>query len=391
VIGKVNLGSGEDDLHRGGELTSATDVRKAVMSIMQFDRIEHPSPVAPEHRAALLSDPGFGQVFTDHMVTVRYTEERSWHDARVKPRAPIPLDPAAAVLHYAQEIFEGLKVYRTGDGGATLFRPNANARRFRASAERLAMPPLPEDIFLQSLRELVRADAEWIPEQDGASLYLRPFMFADEAFLGVRPSHSYRYVVIASPVGSYFKGRAKPISVWVADNYARAASCGTGAAKCGGNYGASLLPYRTAAAEGCDQALFLDAAEHRWVEELGGMNIFFVFEDGSITTPPLTGTILSGITRDSLLILGREMGFDIQERAYAIEQLVTDASSGRLCEVFACGTAAVVSAIGRVRGRGIDFAIGDGGIGPVSERLREELVGIQRGLIPDQFSWLTRI
>lgn len=339
----------------------------------------------------MLVDPGFGQVFTDHMATIRYDQTRGWHDPRIEPRTPVTLDLAAAVLHYAQEIFEGLKAYRTDDGGAALFRPDANARRFRASAERMAMPSLPEEKFVESARELVRVDADWISAQDGGSLYLRPFMFATEAFLGVRPAREYLYAVIASPVGSYFKGGAKPISVWIADRFARAAPGGTGAAKCGGNYAASLLPYQQAAAEGCDQALFLDAAEHRWIEELGGMNLFFVFDDGSLLTPPLTGTILEGITRDSLLTLARDMGFAVREERYSIDQWRADAASGRLREAFACGTAAVVSAIGRVRGAGAEFIIGDGGAGPVGERLRAELVGIQRGLRPDRHGWFDRV
>ncbi|HWL47366.1 MAG TPA: branched-chain amino acid aminotransferase, partial [Sphingomonadaceae bacterium] len=257
-----------------------------------FEFEPHANPVAPDARAALLANPGFGRVFTDHMVTVRYAEGRGWHDARVHARRPIELDPAAAVLHYAQEIFEGLKAYRVADGGAVLFRPDANARRFSESAARMAMPAVPEALFLESVRALVRADRAWIPEIEGGSLYLRPFMFANEVFLGVKPSSEYLYMVIASSVGAYFKSAAPAVSLWVSQAYTRSAPGGTGAAKCGGNYASSLVAQAEATRQGCDQVVFLDAAEHRWVEELGGMNIVFVFDDGSIATPPLAGTIL---------------------------------------------------------------------------------------------------
>jgi branched-chain amino acid aminotransferase len=220
------------------------------------------------------------------MVTIRWTKDRGWHDAQVGAREPITLDPAAAVLHYGQEIFEGLKAYTRSDGSIALFRPDQNARRFQASAVRMAMPELPEAVFLQAVEELVKIDQAWIPGGEG-SLYLRPFMFATEAFLGVRPSHECLFVLIASSVGSYFKGGAKAVTVWLSDRYTRAAEGGTGAAKCGGNYAASLLAQSEAIEHGCDQVVFLDAAEHRWVEELGGMNVFFVFDDGSMTTPPL--------------------------------------------------------------------------------------------------------
>ena len=248
---------------------------------LQFVHHPHPSPVAADQRAALLKNPGFGRVFSDHMVTIRYHESQGWHDARIEPRAPIPMDPAAAVLHYAQEVFEGLKAYRTADGGATLFRPQENARRFQKSAERLAMPILPEELFLEAVDRLVSIDRDWIPDGDG-SLYLRPFMFANEVFLGVKPSSDYLFIVIASSVGAYFKTDAPAVSVWVSPDYTRAAPGGTGAAKCGGNYAASLLAQAEATQHGCDQVVFLDAVEQRWIEELGGMNIFFVFDDGSM-------------------------------------------------------------------------------------------------------------
>jgi branched-chain amino acid aminotransferase len=347
-------------------------------------------PVGADARADMLKDPGFGRIFTDHMVTIRWTQDRGWHDAKVSAREPISLDPAAAVLHYGQEIFEGLKAYTRGDGSIALFRPEQNARRFQASAARLAMPELPESVFLQAVDELVKIDSAWIPGNEG-SLYLRPFMFATEAFLGVRPSHEYLFVLIASSVGSYFKGGAKAVTVWLSDRYTRSAEGGTGAVKCGGNYAASLLAQAEAIEYGCDQVVFLDAAEHRWVEELGGMNVFFVFDDGSLTTPPLSGTILPGITRDSIITLARGEGRNVREERYSIEQWRTDAASGKLREAFACGTAAVVSAIGRIKSAKGDILIGDGGGGPITAALKAKLVGIQRGDVADTEGWVRKI
>ncbi|HEY5711328.1 MAG TPA: branched-chain amino acid aminotransferase, partial [Allosphingosinicella sp.] len=265
------------------------------------------APVPAAERDLLLTDPGFGKVFTDHMAIVRYHSDLGWHDARITARAPLTVDPASSVLHYAQEIFEGLKAYRRPDGGAALFRPDANARRFNRSARRMAMPDLPESMFLESIRALVHADRAWIPESEDGALYLRPFMFASEVFLGVKPASEYLYIVMASSVGAYFKGGAPAISLWVTREYTRAAPGGTGEAKCGGNYATSLIAQAEATRNGCDQVVFLDAAEHRYVDELGGMNIFFVMADGTLVTPAL-GTILPGITRDSLIRLARDEG-----------------------------------------------------------------------------------
>jgi branched-chain amino acid aminotransferase len=352
-----------------------------------FPRIVHPAPTSAVRRAALLEDPGFGKVFTDHMVTIRWTSTQGWHDGRVAARGPFLLDPAAAVLHYAQEIFEGMKAYRTTDGGVALFRPRDNARRFAHSAERLAMPVLPEATFLQAVETLVRTDAEWIPNGEG-SLYLRPFMFASEAFLGVRPAAEYLFCVIACPVGAYFKDGAKPITLWVSTDYSRAAPGGTGDAKCGGNYAASLLAQAEAVRNSCDQVVFLDASEHCWVEELGGMNIFFVREDGALVTPPLGGTILPGITRDSIITLARDAGLEVREEPYGFETWQSEAVSGRLREAFACGTAAVVAAIGEVRHAGGSFRIAGGEEGPLTCRLREGLSGLQRGVKDDPCGWV---
>jgi branched-chain amino acid aminotransferase len=358
---------------------------------LEFEIRPTTAPVSAVDRAALMANPGFGRVFTDHMVTIRYSEGKGWYDARVEARAPIPMDPATAVLHYAQEIFEGLKAYHAADGGVTMFRPEANAARFNASAARMAMPALPEQVFLDSLRHLVTIDRDWIPTGDGASLYLRPFMFASEVFLGVRPALEYLYAVIASPVGSYFPGGVKPVTVWVSEEYTRAAPGGTGAAKCGGNYATSLVAQAQAIEHGCDQVVFLDAVEQKWVEELGGMNIFFVFDDGSMVTPPLGGTILPGITRSSLLTLAKDKGIKVREDRYSIDQWRTDARSGRLREAFACGTAAVVTPIGTVRSKDGEFKIGNGGPGTQTEDLKSALVGIQRGHAADTYGWIHKV
>jgi len=357
---------------------------------LAFTRLPHPAPIPAQQRAQVLANPGFGMNFSDHMVSIDWTEGRGWHDATIGPRQPISLDPAAAVLHYAQEIFEGLKAYSQADGGIALFRPEANAARFNASARRLAMPELPEEIFVESIRQLVAADRDWIPTADGSSLYLRPFMFATEVFLGVRPAKQYKYLVIASPVGYYFKSGAPAVSIWVSP-YSRAAPGGTGAAKCGGNYAASLVPQAEAIERGHDQVVFLDAAEHKWIEELGGMNLYFAFDDGTLLTPLLTGTILPGITRDSLLTLAVDEGLIVREERYSLDQWREDARSGRLVECFACGTAAVVTPVGKVASHEGEFTIGSGGPGQLTARLKERLVAIQRGSAPDPHGWVMKL
>lgn len=356
-----------------------------------FTHVTHPAPMPGEARATVLAEPGFGKYFSDHMVTIDWSEETGWHNPTVGPLRPLTLHPAASVLHYAQEIFEGLKAYRLADGAMALFRPQANAARFNASARRLAMPELPEDLFVQACRELVTVDRDWFPTVDGGSIYLRPFMIATEAFLGVRPAKTYQFIIIASPAGNYFKSGAPAVSIWVSQ-YTRAAPGGTGAAKCGGNYAASLVPQAEAIAKGHDQVVFLDAAEHRWIEELGGMNLYFVFDDGTLLTPPLTGTILPGITRESLLTLAREEGLIVREEKYAIDQWRADAQSGRLLETFACGTAAVVTPVGQVSDPvADDFVIGSGGPGQITRKLRQKLVAIQRGEVEDTHGWVMRL
>jgi branched-chain amino acid aminotransferase len=346
-------------------------------------------PIPDKDRAARLVDPGFGRVFSDHMAIIRYDQAKGWHGARIEARANFSLDPATAVLHYAQEIFEGLKAYKRDDGGVNLFRPDANARRFRDSAERMAMAPLPETLFIEAVEQIVRIDRAWVPGGEG-SLYLRPFMIASEVFLGVKPSAEYLFAVIASPVGSYFKSGPAPVSIWVSQNYTRAAIGGTGAVKCGGNYAASLRAQAEAIDHCCDQVVFLDAVERRYVEELGGMNVFFMFDDGSLLTPPL-GTILPGITRDSIIALAKDSGTRVREEPYTIDEWRADAASGKLKETFACGTAAVISPIGKVRSTNGDFVINGGVAGPVAMSLRKKLVDIQYGRAPDPHKWVRKV
>lgn len=348
-----------------------------------------------EHRAAVLANPGFGNYFTDHTTIVDYSTDETgagvWHSARLEPYGPIALDPAAAVLHYGQEIFEGMKAYRHADGSVWTFRATANAARLNSSADRLALPRLPEELFLESLRQLVVADQDWIPSGDGESLYLRPFMIATEAFLGVRPSREVSYRVIASPAGNYFGGEVKPVDIWVSRNYARAGRGGTGAAKAGGNYASSLAAQIEAEAHGCKQVLFLDQFNDNAVEELGGMNVFFVFRDGSLVTPALSGTILEGITRSSIIQLGRDRGLDVIERTITLDEWRDGVASGDITEVFACGTAAVITPIARLRD-GDDFisAAGDE-VGDVTMSIRSQLLGIQTGTVEDTHGWLTRL
>ncbi|GAB1642675.1 branched-chain amino acid aminotransferase [Krasilnikovia sp. MM14-A1259] len=358
---------------------------------LDFEIRPHAAPVADAERTALLANPGFGQVFTDHMVTIRYADGKGWYEPRVEARAPIPMDPASAVLHYAQEIFEGLKAYTTPDGGVAMFRPDANAARFAASAQRMAMPALPTGMFLESLRQIIRIDRQWLPQIEDGSLYLRPFAFASEVFLGVRPAREYLFLVIASPAGAYFSGGLKPVTLWVSPDYTRAAPGGTGAAKCGGNYAAGLAAQAEAIEHGCDQVVYLDAVERTYIDELGGMNVFFVMDDGSLATPPLTGTILPGITRESVIKLAEKAGRKVEERKVSFEEWRTGAASGRIREAFACGTAAVITPIGTVRFPDGEFTVADGGTGPVTAALRQELVDIQRCRAADPFGWVHRV
>ncbi len=348
-----------------------------------------------QERAAILANPGFGDYFTDHTAIVDYRTDTdgkgTWGNARIEPYGPISLDPAAAVLHYGQEIFEGLKAYKHADGSVWTFRPEANAARLNRSAERLALPQLPEQVFLDAIRGIIAADQEWIPSRDGESLYLRPFMIATEAFLGVRPAREVSFRVIASPAGNYFGGELKPVSIWISHSYARAGRGGTGAAKCGGNYAASLAAQMEAEAHGCKQVLFLDPFNDDAVEELGGMNVFFVFKDGRLVTPALTGTILEGVTRMSVIALAKDRGLDVQERKITLAEWRDGIASGEITEVFACGTAAVITPIGLLKDETESIGSTNAKAGDVAMAIREQLLGIQTGVLEDTHGWLTRL
>ncbi|CBA15010.1 branched-chain amino acid aminotransferase [Xanthomonas albilineans] len=358
---------------------------------MHFRLIPSTAARSAEERARILAAPGFGHFFTDHMVAIAWSREQGWHDAQVRAYGPLALDPAASVLHYGQEIFEGIKAYRHADASIWTFRPEANGKRLQRSAQRLALPELPVELFVESLRQLIAVDAAWVPSAPETSLYFRPFMIADEAFLGVRAAHQASYYVIASPAGAYFAKGVAPVAIWLSTDYARAAKGGTGAAKCGGNYAASLLPQQQAQAQGCSQVLFLDPVEGKYLEELGGMNVFLVMRDGSLVTPALSGSILDGITRDSILQLARDRGMPVVERQVSIDEWRDGVASAEITEVFACGTAAVVTPIGQLKGT--DFSVGDlsAPAGPVTLSLRQELTDIQYGRVADRHGWLVRL
>ena len=341
---------------------------------------------AAEH-ADIIAEPGFGKHFTDHRVDICWSEQGGWHRPRVQPYGPIQLDPAAAVLHYAQEVFEGLKAYRHADGSIWTFRPEMNAERLKRSARRLALPELPTEYFIESLRQLIAVDARWVPSAADTSLYLRPFMFAKEAFLGVRPAKKVNYYVIASPAGAYFSGGVAPVSIWISTDYARAGKGGMGAAKTGGNYASSLVAQQEAYDHGCAQVLFLDSEKGEYLEELGGMNVVFVYKDGTIVTPQ-SESILEGITRDSILQLAADRGHKVEGRAVSIDEWRQGVASGDIVEVFACGTAAVVAPIGVLKGA--DF-IDEQPLGELALSLREELTDIQYGRREDTHGWLVRL
>lgn len=357
---------------------------------MQIQTTRSSAPVSEERLAEILADPGFGQHFTDHMFTVEWTPDAGWHGARIEPYGPLSLDPATAVLHYAQETFEGMKAYRHADGSIWSFRPEENAGRMERSSHRLALPVLEIDDFVQAVQALVEIDQRWVPDAEGEkSLYLRPFMFASEKFLGVRPSQHVTFMVIASPAGSYFKGGLKPVSLWLTEDYTRAGRGGMGAAKTGGNYASSLVAQQQASAQGCDQVVFLDAQEGTYVEELGGMNMYFVYADGRIVTPE-TGTILEGITRSSIIELAGKLGHQVEERKFPIQEWKDGVRSGEITEIFACGTAAVVTPVGSLKWDGGEVAAPTGG-DELWKRIRQELVDIQFGRSADTFGWMKRL
>ena len=354
----------------------------------RFPLTANPSPVAEDERKAILAGLHFGDSFTDHMAHARWKQGEGWGDYGVIPYGDLSLSPATAVLHYGQEIFEGIKAYRHDDGSVWTFRPRYNAARLNASARRLALPELSEEDFVASLVDLVRADAGWVPSGEGESLYLRPFAFASEAFLGVRPSKVVDYYVIASPSGSYFTHGLEPISIWVSTEYHRAGRGGTGAAKTGGNYASSLLPQQEAYAQGCDQVCFLDDVSQKNLEELGGMNIMVVDADGTVRTPQLTGTILEGSTRSAIIRMLRDSGRNVVEDTISLEGLLADIESGRVSEVFACGTAAVVVPLGHLKGEGFDARI-EGS--EVTRQIHDRLTSIQSGHAEDPYGWMYQL
>lgn len=358
-----------------------------VSAMAQFTIHRNPQPVADDKRAEIVANPVFGTTFTDHMALMDFTEGTGWHDPRIQAYAPLTLEPAASALHYGQEIFEGLKAYKHTDGSIWLFRPEKNAARFANSARRLLMDPIPVEVFLAAVRELVELDQAWVPDPAGEqSLYLRPFMFANESYLGVREAHRYLFAVIASPAGAYYPA---PVRLWVTSKYKRAA--GTGKAKCGGNYAASLLAAKEASALGCGQVLYTDAAENRWIEECGTMNFMVITADGQLLTPA-QGNILDGVTRDSLLKLAPEHDLEPVERPISTDELFEGLDSGQIVEAFACGTAAIITPIvGFTTSDRGDDTVGDGNPGEKTKQLREHLMGIQYGHTEDTHGWMQRV
>lgn len=353
----------------------------------------HDAPLRPaEERASVLSDLGFGAQFSDRMAVADWTAADGWHDRRIVAYGPFELDPAAAVFHYAQEAFEGLKAYAHADGSIWRFRADVNAERFRRSCRRLGLPELSVADFLASVDELVAAERDWVPTGAEQSLYLRPFMFARSPILAVKPSTSVTYAVIASPSGAYFGGSGvAPVDIWFTRDYSRAAPGGTGFAKCGGNYAASMVAQQEAEANGCSQVGFVDAVEHRFVEELGGMNLFAVTSDGTVVTPELTDTILEGVTRSAVLQLARDAGLSVEERRLELTELVDGIDSGLFTEVFACGTAAIITPVGTLKDADGAHVVGDGRPGATTLALRQRLTDIQYGLAEDTHGWMHRI
>ena len=332
----------------------------------------------------------FGTIFTNHMFIMNYEEGKGWFDPRIVPYDKISLEPSAMVFHYAQEMFEGLKAYRAKDGRALLFRPDMNAKRTNLTNERLCIPTIPEEDFVQAIKELVKIDEEWIPDREGTSLYIRPFIIATDEFLGVRPSNTYMFMIILSPVGPYYPEGLDPVKIWIEDDYVRAVKGGMGFAKTGGNYAASLAAQVKAHDEGYSQVLWLDGVERKYIEEVGAMNIFFKI-NGKVVTPMLNGSILPGITRDSVIQLLRSWDIEVEERQITVDELIDAATSGSLEEVFGTGTAAVISPVGHLRYGDNVIKVQDGGIGPVSQKLYDNIVGIQLGEINGPEGWVVTV
>ncbi len=357
-----------------------------------FSVTKNSSGKSDEQRKEILDNPGFGKYFTDHMVLIDWEQDKGFINPRVVPYAKLEVDPANMTLHYGQAIFEGLKAYRHKDGTIKTFRPFENAKRFARSAKRMAMPEMPEELFVQAIKELISVDKNWVPKDREKSLYLRPFMFATEVGLGVRPANKYLFMLIASPAGAYFPKGLKPVSVWLSTEYVRAAPGGTGEAKFAGNYAASLIAQAKAAQEGCDQVVWLDAIERRWIEEMGGMNLYFVYgKQNKIVTPELTGSLLAGITRDSILSLAKDLNLSSSEERLSVEDWKKGCESGEITEVFACGTAAVITPIGTVKSKDGQFKVGNGETGPITSKLRDALLDIQTGVAKDEHQWTINV
>ena len=362
------------------------------MSISPLSLLVTPSAtsLSDAEREQRLASLSFGRAFTDHMALIPY-RDGAWQQGEIKAYGPLSLDPSASSLHYGQAIFEGFKAFAQPDGGVKTFRPQANGERFNRSARRLAMPAIPGELFLHAADELIRLERAWVPKNVGESLYLRPLMIATDPYLGVRPSDEYLFVLFGSPAGAYFPKGVNPVAVWISEDFVRAAPGGTGEAKCAGNYAASLVAQAQAQEKGCDQVVWLDAVKREYVEEMGGMNLFFVYQEGAKTTlvtPELTGTLLPGITRLSLLDLARDLGFEAEERKITVQQWRDDIASGRMSEVFACGTAAVITPVGEVKANGFEMRINNNENGPVAMALRAALLAIQHGTAPDTHGWM---
>jgi branched-chain amino acid aminotransferase len=350
-------------------------------------------PLPDEKKKAKYTDAsqlGFGRIFTDRMFIAEWKVGQGWVDARIQPYAPFTLDPACLVFHYAQEIFEGLKAYKWPDDTITLFRPEMNARRFNISAERMCMPQVPEELFLGGIEQLVNLERDWIPTAPSTSLYIRPTMIAVEPVLGVKPSDHYYFYVILTPVGAYYASGFNPVKIMVEDRYVRAVPGGTGEAKTGGNYASSLKAGLEAKKKGYDQVLWLDGMERRYIEEVGAMNMFFAYGK-TVVTAPLEGSILRGVTRDSVLKLATTLGFQVEERKIDITTIMNDIRSGKVTEAFGSGTAAVITPVGSLCFKEESLVIGTGGVGPLTQQLYDTLTGIQYGTRPDQFGWLRKI
>lgn len=352
---------------------------------IKFEKTKNPKPIPDE------SNPlAFGTIFTDHMFIMDYETKKGWHNERVTEYAPLTLDPSAMVFHYGQEMFEGLKAYKAEDGRILLFRPDKNIERANNTNKRICIPKIPEEDFLQAIKAIVSTDKDWIPTKPGTSLYIRPFVIATDPYLGVRPSDTYKFIIILSPVGPYYPEGLNPVKIWIEDEYVRAVKGGIGEAKTGGNYVASLASQVKAHDEGYSQVLWLDGVERKYIEEVGAMNIFFKI-DGTVVTPMLNGSILPGVTRDSCIALCKKWGLSVEERKISIDEIYEAAQEGTLEEVWGTGTAAVISPVGQLRWQDHIMQINGGGIGQLSQKLYDTVTGIQLGKIEDSLDWIVEV